>query len=178
MSRELFTNKSRELNTRINSALLKAIATTQLCHVAPLLALARVVNAKSHIGLSYSTCVEDVQIKDMGSYTVLRILLSTVNNMGSGSSTATSVFYTFRMITASIFEPFVYIGKNEDISDVFVYVDEQESWFSKATGNEIEILEQIYAETLKENKKILARYVYLIKNCFENNLAEDEGNVE
>lgn len=166
MAKEISTQNTREIDKRINSAILKAMATTGLCNIAPLLSLARTVNACSNIGMTYSTCVDDVQVKDMGSYMVMRIVLSTATCMENVSSKTINVLYTFRMITQSIFEPFIYISKDINNQVAFAYVDEEEFLFSQAEDSEEDTLVTLHCEAQKTGKKSLVRYIDLIRIGF------------
>lgn len=166
LSKEISTQNTRETDKKMNSAILKALATTELSHIAPLLSLARAVDSKSNVGLTYSTCVDAVEMKEMRAYVVLRIVISTVTSNAEFNQKSVSVLYTFRMITQSTFEPFVYISKNKEMRSVFAYIDEDEFLFSNVKGTEDAVLEKTYLEAIELDKKVLARYIDLIRTGF------------
>jgi len=73
--------------------------------------------------------------------------------------------YTYRNLSAQVFEPFVYIGRTGERQEVLAYSDEREFLVLEVNGEDSVVLREVKEMAAKKEMRLLARFVDLIEQA-------------
>ncbi|MGO0121739.1 hypothetical protein [Desulfothermobacter acidiphilus] len=169
---EALGKDNRELEACSRQALLRVLATTNLAHVAPYLALARVIDRELVDEGAVTIRVRDAKLLPQEGYTVVRMSFVVDLDVPESKRCANTVLYTFRNLSSQALEPFVYAGKLEDGWEVFAYSTDEEFLAERLTGEEGEaVLTKVKEKALARGMRSLARYVDLMERAVKESKA-------
>ena len=159
-NRNIVKNNS-ELIDEDSKMYLNQLLQSIVVHIAPLLTCSHVVDFMS---------LEDAKIKihilNVSEITNNIIYLETEVNTRSKNNVKMENhnLYLFRLTSPSTLQPFLCISREDDTQIVTAYATENEFIISDLKGNINEILDNLIKQTSKEHKKVLKRYLDLLKN--------------
>lgn len=114
--------------------------------------------------------VQGINFLTQEGYTVVRMHTSTDIENSASQKKIESTLYTYRNLSAQVFEPFVYIGRTGERQEVLAYSDEREFLALEVNGEDSVVLREVKEMAAKKEMRLLARFVDLIEQAINTTI--------